>query len=177
MVVGHNTITCLLSCVALKAARNATSVLPKPTSPQTRRSMILWLSISFSQPRSPSSGLLSLQTGTSLQIPAARQYLLHRHNHPVPVSPHTASPDPLQSLLPHRAPLSWSGSIPASPTCSVSVSWHRHLHISGSDPAALRDIKISALCIRNLHIILRNLVYDDLLDPLIDPDTMILMDT
>ena len=39
-----------------------------------------------------------------------------------------------------------------------------------------RDIKISALCIRNFHIILRNLVYDDLLDPLIDPDTMILMD-
>ena len=39
MVVGHSTITCLESCVALNAARRATSVLPKPTSPQTRRSM------------------------------------------------------------------------------------------------------------------------------------------
>ena len=39
MVVGQSTMTCFLSCVALNAARMATSVLPKPTSPQTSRSM------------------------------------------------------------------------------------------------------------------------------------------
>ena len=33
-VVGTNTATCLPLCTALKAARTATSVLPKPTSPQ-----------------------------------------------------------------------------------------------------------------------------------------------
>ena len=39
IVVGQRTMTCLPSCVALKAARKATSVLPKPTSPQMRRSI------------------------------------------------------------------------------------------------------------------------------------------
>ncbi len=39
MVVGHSTITCFLFCAATKAARMATSVLPKPTSPQMRRSI------------------------------------------------------------------------------------------------------------------------------------------
>ena len=39
MVVGHSTITCLPSWQHLNAARSATSVLPKPTSPQSRRSI------------------------------------------------------------------------------------------------------------------------------------------
>ena len=39
IVVGQRTMTCLPSCVALKAARKATSVFPKPTSPQMRRSI------------------------------------------------------------------------------------------------------------------------------------------
>ena len=38
-VVGTTTATCLPLMAAMKAARNATSVLPKPTSPQTRRSI------------------------------------------------------------------------------------------------------------------------------------------
>ena len=38
-VVGTSTATCLPSCTALNAARSATSVLPKPTSPQTSRSI------------------------------------------------------------------------------------------------------------------------------------------
>ena len=38
-VVGTSTATCLLSCTALNAARTATSVLPKPTSPHTSRSI------------------------------------------------------------------------------------------------------------------------------------------
>jgi hypothetical protein len=38
-VVGTSTATCLPACAATKAARMATSVLPKPTSPQTTRSM------------------------------------------------------------------------------------------------------------------------------------------
>lgn len=38
-VVGTSTATCLESQAALKAARIATSVLPKPTSPHTRRSI------------------------------------------------------------------------------------------------------------------------------------------
>ena len=38
-VVGTRTITCLPACTALKAARSATSVLPKPTSPQMSRSI------------------------------------------------------------------------------------------------------------------------------------------
>ena len=38
-VVGTRTATCLPACTAAKAARMATSVLPKPTSPQTMRSM------------------------------------------------------------------------------------------------------------------------------------------
>ena len=37
--MGTSTATCLPSCTALNAARMATSVLPKPTSPQTRRSI------------------------------------------------------------------------------------------------------------------------------------------
>ena len=45
-VVGTSTATCLLSDTALKAARMATSVFPKPTSPQIRRSIGRWLSIS-----------------------------------------------------------------------------------------------------------------------------------
>ena len=45
-MVGTNTATCLLSTAALKAARIATSVLPKPTSPQTSRSIGRALSIS-----------------------------------------------------------------------------------------------------------------------------------
>ena len=38
-VVGHSTATCLPPATAQKAARSATSVFPKPTSPQTRRSI------------------------------------------------------------------------------------------------------------------------------------------
>ena len=38
-VVGTRIATCLPAATATKAARMATSVLPKPTSPQTRRSM------------------------------------------------------------------------------------------------------------------------------------------
>ena len=38
-VVGHKIATCLPLAIAKKAARKATSVLPKPTSPQTRRSI------------------------------------------------------------------------------------------------------------------------------------------
>jgi hypothetical protein len=38
-VVGASTATCLPPVTATKAARSATSVLPKPTSPQTSRSM------------------------------------------------------------------------------------------------------------------------------------------
>ena len=39
IVVGTSIITCLPSAAALTAARSATSVLPKPTSPQTSRSI------------------------------------------------------------------------------------------------------------------------------------------
>ena len=39
MVVGHSTITCLPSWQHLNAARRATSVLPKPTSPQSSLSI------------------------------------------------------------------------------------------------------------------------------------------
>ncbi len=46
MVVGTNTATCLLSQTALNAALMATSVLPNPTSPHTRRSIGRSLSIS-----------------------------------------------------------------------------------------------------------------------------------
>ena len=38
-VVGTSTATCLLSSTASKAARMATSVFPKPTSPHTSRSI------------------------------------------------------------------------------------------------------------------------------------------
>ena len=38
-MVGTSTATCLPSWIALNAARIATSVLPNPTSPQTRRSI------------------------------------------------------------------------------------------------------------------------------------------
>ena len=38
-VVGTTTATCLPLIAATKAARSATSVLPKPTSPQTSRSI------------------------------------------------------------------------------------------------------------------------------------------
>ena len=38
-VVGTSTATCLPACAAMNAARIATSVLPKPTSPHTTRSM------------------------------------------------------------------------------------------------------------------------------------------
>jgi hypothetical protein len=38
-VVGVTTATCLPDMAATKAARSATSVLPKPTSPHTRRSI------------------------------------------------------------------------------------------------------------------------------------------
>ena len=38
-MVGTSTATCLPSCTALNAARIATSVLPNPTSPHTRRSI------------------------------------------------------------------------------------------------------------------------------------------
>src|SRR6267378_3831184 len=40
-VVGQSTATCLRSAMATNAARNATSVLPKPTSPHTSRSMAM----------------------------------------------------------------------------------------------------------------------------------------
>ena len=45
-VVGTSTATCLPSITALNAARMATSVLPKPTSPQMRRSIGLGRSMS-----------------------------------------------------------------------------------------------------------------------------------
>ena len=38
-MVGASTATCLPSWIALNAARMATSVLPKPTSPHTSRSI------------------------------------------------------------------------------------------------------------------------------------------
>ena len=38
-VVGASMATCFPAVIALKMARMATSVLPKPTSPQTRRSI------------------------------------------------------------------------------------------------------------------------------------------
>jgi hypothetical protein len=38
-VVGTTTATCEPAIAAMKAARNATSVLPKPTSPQISRSI------------------------------------------------------------------------------------------------------------------------------------------
>ena len=38
-VVGTTTATCLPFIAAMKAARSATSVLPKPTSPQISRSI------------------------------------------------------------------------------------------------------------------------------------------
>ena len=47
-VVGTTTATCLPSSATAKAARNATSVLPKPTSPHTSRSIGRPLSRSFS---------------------------------------------------------------------------------------------------------------------------------
>ena len=43
-VVGASTATCLPSCATLKAARMASSVLPYPTSPHSRRSMACGLS-------------------------------------------------------------------------------------------------------------------------------------
>ena len=46
MVVGTRYATCFPSCTALNAALMATSVFPKPTSPQIRRSIIFVLSIS-----------------------------------------------------------------------------------------------------------------------------------
>ena len=46
-VVGTSTATCFPSCTALNAARTATSVLPKPTSPETSRSMGTVASMSF----------------------------------------------------------------------------------------------------------------------------------
>ena len=46
MVVGTKTATCRPLSTALKAALMATSVFPKPTSPQTSRSMGRSLSIS-----------------------------------------------------------------------------------------------------------------------------------
>ena len=46
-VVGTSTATWYPSATALNAARRATSVLPKPTSPATRRSMGRWRSMSF----------------------------------------------------------------------------------------------------------------------------------
>ena len=46
-VVGANMATCLPPITAKKLARKATSVLPKPTSPQTRRSIGLSLVISW----------------------------------------------------------------------------------------------------------------------------------
>ena len=45
-VVGTSTATCLASCTALNAARNAISVLPNPTSPQMSRSIGIGFSIS-----------------------------------------------------------------------------------------------------------------------------------
>ena len=47
MVVGTKMATCFSSVTALKAALIAISVLPKPTSPQTRRSIGIGFSISF----------------------------------------------------------------------------------------------------------------------------------
>ena len=47
MVVGTKYTTCFPSWIALNAARRAISVFPYPTSPQTKRSIILRLSISF----------------------------------------------------------------------------------------------------------------------------------
>ena len=46
-VVGTSIATCFPSCVALKAARTAISVLPYPTSPATTRSMGTVFSMSF----------------------------------------------------------------------------------------------------------------------------------
>ncbi|MBA7640727.1 hypothetical protein ES703_48398 [subsurface metagenome] len=46
MVVGASMATCFESSAALRAARNATSVLPYPTSPQTSLSMGFGVSIS-----------------------------------------------------------------------------------------------------------------------------------
>ena len=46
-MVGTKYATCFWSTTALKAARMATSVLPKPTSPQSKRSIGFGCSISF----------------------------------------------------------------------------------------------------------------------------------
>ena len=45
-VVGTSIATCLPSCTALNAARTATSVLPKPTSPESSRSIGMGRSMS-----------------------------------------------------------------------------------------------------------------------------------
>ena len=74
-VVGTTTATCLPLIAATKAARSATSVLPKPTSPQTSRS------IGLPEPRSSSTrvdrgqlvlGLVVGEAGAELVVEAVR---------------------------------------------------------------------------------------------------------
>jgi len=68
MVVGTRTATCFPERTARKAARRATSVLPKPTSPQRRRSMG-WGEIMSSTTRrwrSPGAGFLVGEGGLEL---------------------------------------------------------------------------------------------------------------
>ena len=64
-VVGTRTATCLPSCTALNAARIATSVLPKPTSPHTRRSIgIVALHVGLHGVDRLRAGRASPRTGT-----------------------------------------------------------------------------------------------------------------
>ena len=70
-VVGTSTATCLPACAAMKAARMATSVLPKPTSPHTTRSM------GFSLARSCSTWrMASAWSAVSSNGKAARERLV-----------------------------------------------------------------------------------------------------
>jgi hypothetical protein len=91
----HQHATCLPALAATKAARTATSVLPKPTSPQTTRS-IGWL-----EPRSVITASIALQlVGGFLERKLRRELLVHR-----------AVKDPARG---RRAPGAWPGS-PAAP--------------------------------------------------------------
>ena len=85
-VVGTSTATCRPASTALKAARIATSVLPKPTSPQTRRSIgrarcmsrlvasiaLSWSSVSSQGNSASNSRCQSLSAGNAIPGVASR---------------------------------------------------------------------------------------------------------
>ena len=89
------------------------------------------------------------QTETFPQTLSARRYPARRQIPPDPVSVHKVLQDPVRSLLPHRAPLSLSYSIPVRLICSVSASLHPRRHISGSALTALRGY----ISFHHLHIL------------------------